>query len=184
MVGWHHWLNGHGFRWTPGVGDGQGGLAWYSPWGRKDSDMEEWLNWTEVYTIMPLWNLSYCTVFVKLAFNGDQEALPHFLLSCHASLSTAVTQQKRIGRTGRKSQEILQRVPSPMFLTHSSPRFLEGFWEMSPVGAVVMGTGFSELKIKIHIRSKMWCHSCSGQAWRLIWRLTLGTFRNIGGSFG
>ena len=28
MVGWHHRLNGHGFWWTPGVGDGQGGLAW------------------------------------------------------------------------------------------------------------------------------------------------------------
>ena len=35
MVGWHHRLNGHGFGWTLGVGDGQGGLACYSPWGRK-----------------------------------------------------------------------------------------------------------------------------------------------------
>ena len=35
MVGWHHWLNGHEFGWTPGVGDGQGGLACYSPWGHK-----------------------------------------------------------------------------------------------------------------------------------------------------
>ena len=47
MVGWHHWLNGHGFGWTPGVGDGQGGLACCSSWGRKESDMTEWLNWTE-----------------------------------------------------------------------------------------------------------------------------------------
>ena len=36
MVGWHYWLNGHGFGWTLGVGDGQGGLACYSPWGRKE----------------------------------------------------------------------------------------------------------------------------------------------------
>ena len=35
MVGWHHRLNGHGFGWTPGVGDGQGGLACCSPWGRR-----------------------------------------------------------------------------------------------------------------------------------------------------
>ena len=35
MVGWHHWLNGHGFGWTPGVGDGQGGLACCSSWGRR-----------------------------------------------------------------------------------------------------------------------------------------------------
>ena len=36
MVGWHHRLNGHGFGWTPGVGDGQGGLACYSPWAREE----------------------------------------------------------------------------------------------------------------------------------------------------
>ena len=35
MVGWHHRLNGHGFGWTPGVGDGQGGLACCSPWCRR-----------------------------------------------------------------------------------------------------------------------------------------------------
>ena len=44
MVGWHHRLNGHGFRWTPGVGDGQGGLARCSPWSLKESDMTERLN--------------------------------------------------------------------------------------------------------------------------------------------
>ena len=48
MVGWHHWLNGHGFGWTPGVGDGQGGLACCDSWGRKESDMTEWLNWTKL----------------------------------------------------------------------------------------------------------------------------------------
>ena len=35
MVGWHHWLHGHGFGWTPGVGDGQGGLACCDSWGRR-----------------------------------------------------------------------------------------------------------------------------------------------------
>ena len=38
MVGWHHRLNGHGFGWPPGFGDGQGGLACCSSWGRKGSD--------------------------------------------------------------------------------------------------------------------------------------------------
>ena len=47
MVGWHHWLDGHGFGWTLGVGDGQGGLACCSSWGRKELDMTEPLNWTE-----------------------------------------------------------------------------------------------------------------------------------------
>ena len=45
MVGRHHWLNGHEFGWTPGVGNGQGGLACCSPWGRKESDTTEQLNW-------------------------------------------------------------------------------------------------------------------------------------------
>ena len=48
MAGWHHGLNGPEFEWTPGVGDGQGGLACCDSWGRKESDMTEWLNWTEL----------------------------------------------------------------------------------------------------------------------------------------
>ena len=41
MVGWHHQLDGHGFVWTPGVGDGQGGLVCCDSWGRKESDSTE-----------------------------------------------------------------------------------------------------------------------------------------------
>ena len=44
---WHHQLDEHEFEWTPGVGDGQGGLACCSPWGRKELDTTERLNWTE-----------------------------------------------------------------------------------------------------------------------------------------
>ena len=47
MVGWHHWLDGHEFEQAPGVDDGQGGLACFSPWGRKELDTTESLNWTE-----------------------------------------------------------------------------------------------------------------------------------------
>ena len=48
MVGWHHRLDGHGFGWTPGVCDGQGGLACCGSWGHRESDTTEQLNWTEV----------------------------------------------------------------------------------------------------------------------------------------
>ena len=48
MVGWHHQLNRHGFGWTPGAGDGQGGLACCGSWSRKESDTTEQLNWTEL----------------------------------------------------------------------------------------------------------------------------------------
>jgi len=44
MAGWHHQLNGHEFVGTPGVGDGQGGLACCDSWGRKESDTTERLN--------------------------------------------------------------------------------------------------------------------------------------------
>ena len=47
MVGWHHWLNGYEFEQAPGVGDGQGSLECYSPWGCKESDTTEWLNWSD-----------------------------------------------------------------------------------------------------------------------------------------
>ena len=48
MVGWHHQCDGHEFEQAPGVGDGQGSLACCNPWGRKESDMTERLNWTEL----------------------------------------------------------------------------------------------------------------------------------------
>ena len=54
MVGWHHRLDGCEFEWTPGVGDGQGGLVCCNSWGRKESDTTEQLNWTELN-----WRLMY-----------------------------------------------------------------------------------------------------------------------------
>ena len=48
MAGWHHRLNGREFEWTPGVGDGQGGLACCGSWCLKESDTTECLNWTEL----------------------------------------------------------------------------------------------------------------------------------------
>ena len=64
MVGWHHWLDRHGFGWTPGVGDGQGDLACCSSWGCKESDMTGWLNWTEP--------LKYKDSFLeKVIFNNE-----------------------------------------------------------------------------------------------------------------
>ena len=46
MVGWHHWRDGHEFEQALGVGDGLGSLACCSPWGHKESDTTEWLNWS------------------------------------------------------------------------------------------------------------------------------------------
>ena len=57
MVGWHHQLDGKEFEQAPGVDDGQGSLACCSPWGIKDSDMTEWLNWTKYGLDCPLSHL-------------------------------------------------------------------------------------------------------------------------------
>ena len=66
MVGWHHWLDGHGFGWTLGVGDGQGGLACSGSWSRKESDMTELLNWTEHFSSCIPQQLMYF-IFIQLS---------------------------------------------------------------------------------------------------------------------
>ena len=64
MVGWHHWLKGHGFEWTPGVGDGQGGLVCCGSWGPKESDTTERLNWTDLNTwTRKVWNECFEWIF-------------------------------------------------------------------------------------------------------------------------
>ena len=55
MVGWHHWLDEHEFEQALGVGDGQGTQLCCSPWGHKEWDTTEWLNWTELN-----WKLGLC----------------------------------------------------------------------------------------------------------------------------
>ena len=97
MVGWHHWLNGHEFEQALGVGDGQGSLAFCHPWGCKELDTTEWLNWSrrarnvEVLNIWIMWYPSYAylgssywridglSVFVCLAIAG---CLHGWHLSC------------------------------------------------------------------------------------------------------
>ena len=62
MAGWHHWLNGRESGWTPGVGDGQGGLACCDSRGRKESDTTERLNWTEC-NCMVVWTF-FCSALL------------------------------------------------------------------------------------------------------------------------
>ena len=58
MVGWHHWLDGLEFEQALGIGDGQGGLVCWSPWGHKELDMAQQLNWTKLMLI-------YITTFTR-----------------------------------------------------------------------------------------------------------------------
>ena len=63
MAGWHHRLSGCESEWTPGDGDGQGGLACCDSWGRKESDTTD--NWTELNWI---WILNQYDHFIFLLF--------------------------------------------------------------------------------------------------------------------
>ena len=69
MVGWHHRLDQHGFGWTPGVGDGQGGLTCCGPWGHKESDTTERLKWSSKLTLY-----SCVALFVTLGQEGTLNA--------------------------------------------------------------------------------------------------------------
>ena len=59
MAGSHYQLDGQEFEWTPGVGDGQGGLACCNSWGRKELDTTERLNWTEWLTTLSIFPWAY-----------------------------------------------------------------------------------------------------------------------------
>ena len=90
MVGWYHWLNGHGFEWPPGVGDGQGGLVCCDSWGHKELDMTEWLNWNECKlkeTAAPSWRFSSANLIVHLFHLSTEFGT---WLSCHLRSNSTV----------------------------------------------------------------------------------------------
>jgi len=80
-AGWHHRLYGHEFEWTPGVGDGQGGLACCSPRGCKESDTIERLNLTEIqHTVKKSFKKTYIvTTYIALHF-----VLINTAITCHS----------------------------------------------------------------------------------------------------
>ena len=67
MAGWHHWLDGCESEWTPGVGDGQGGLACCDSWGRKESDTTERLIWSWFIYLQFLSIVSFRSAYFKLS---------------------------------------------------------------------------------------------------------------------
>ena len=67
MVRWHHQVDGHEFEQAPGVGDGRGSLECYSPWGWKELDTTEQLNWTEQHSKINLHNKE--TITYKIIFS-------------------------------------------------------------------------------------------------------------------
>ena len=70
MAGWHHWLDGRESGWTPGVGDGQGGLACCDSWSRKESDMTERLIWSDL-----IWKVTRPSKATIINIQHKQEGL-------------------------------------------------------------------------------------------------------------
>ena len=68
MVGWHHQLDGHGFGWTLGAGDGQGGPVCCSSWGHRESDTTEQLNWAELNFLLHSVNVARYIHFFRLYY--------------------------------------------------------------------------------------------------------------------
>ena len=110
MAGWHHWLNGRESRWTPGVGDGQGGLACCDSWGCKESDMTEWLI-SDLIPVFPcclhtevwlgyacVW-LCICSLLLSLAQNmfyeNDFYAVSTLFYLSHPSGASALKKKKK-----------------------------------------------------------------------------------------
>ena len=95
MVVWHHRLNGHGFGWTPRVGDGQGGLACCGSWGHKESDMTEQLNWTENHSSIHLsWHSNHTHLwFLECAEPFPVSGILHwpFYLQCFSLYSATAS---------------------------------------------------------------------------------------------
>ena len=94
MVGWYHRLNGHEFEQALGAGDGQGSLACCSPWGHKESETTEWLNWTE---------LTHCEVVTSVC-GGDGDIWTNVLVPLWAWHSSRLQKlQKLYLRTSRSA---------------------------------------------------------------------------------
>ena len=85
MVGWHHWLNGHEFEQTLGVGDGQGCLACCSPWVHKESDTTEPLNYTHLSLVIFVKFFLLYKISIKLKTEKIIKPIYHQPPSCPRS---------------------------------------------------------------------------------------------------
>ena len=95
MAVWHHWHDRRESEWTPGVGDGQGGLACCYSWGRKVLDTTERLNWTEFFVLA-------FTILYKCKWNINNFLILIILILFSWPLALAKTFRTPLDKSGDK----------------------------------------------------------------------------------
>ena len=125
MAGWHHWLDRRESEWTPGVGDGQGGLACCDSWGGKESDTTEQLNWLTYPSVLKDgWEQrekpSFLLVFIRalIPFMKAPPSWPHLILIISQRPQLLILSHCRGRVPGHKywySQVFIKRFVSPLF---------------------------------------------------------------------
>ena len=101
MTGWHHWLDGRESQWTPGVGDGQGGLACCDSWGHKELDMTEQLIWSNliwcIFHSYLLWKLNCSDKILMKKIERKRKK--------EKEMEEGRREERKKGREGRRKQE-------------------------------------------------------------------------------
>ena len=139
MVGWHHWLDGHESEQDLGGGDGQGSQRCCSPWGHKELDTTEWLNWIDSRrgrkkSLKVQKDLAHC--FIKMFHNiaiGVQKADPPYRLKwpCARTLNSPTNKCLEMGsQMSPPCPQVHMRAKSPtvnfshhFVFHHASPNF-------------------------------------------------------------
>ena len=156
MAGWHHWLDGLESEWTPGVGDGQGGLACCDSWGRKESDTTERLNWTELNWRAVQGHFYHC----RLIQQPQNSPGINMRRGCRPDLSMGRTEkslQPMFNVTLRASPQILSEKTRHHVILHLSKYFLDvHYWGRDTMLASGLRLQTSGSHIRAASRHSLW----------------------------
>ena len=140
MVGWHPWLDEHEFEQALGVGNGQGSLVCYSPWGCKESDTTEQINWTELNCLFRAFELRIKKTFTHVWASSipptaeKGEGIKTFS-GLHPERLKHLHEREATGIQLCHFQEKRQRNMNPQICTNSSPHS-QAFTNRSSMGSV------------------------------------------------
>ena len=138
-AGWHHWLYGHEFVWTLRVGDGQGGLVCCDSWGRKESDMTERLNWTELIQYSSLCYTLGPRCFIHSKCNSLQLPTPRASLVAQMVKNLPAMRETWVPSLGWEDLwRWGSKAPTPVFLPG------ESLWTEEPGGLQSLGVTKSQ----------------------------------------